>query len=128
MSVLFTITGKVTSGSQRGRSLGFPTANLNISAGDLAEGIYIASAYKEKRKIPALLFIGSALTFNEARRKVEVYLLDSGGDWYGEKIVVEALKKIRENIKFASAEELVKQMKRDELEARKYFESELKQE
>lgn len=85
------------------------------------DGIYLAHTILGERRYPALLFIGSALTFGETARKVEVYLLDGDGDWYGREVTVEALEKLRQNIKFASAEELVKQMQQDEIAARKYF-------
>jgi len=109
--------------SQRGRTLGFPTANLNIPATELAEGIYLAFTYKDEQKYRSLLFIGSALTFNETNRKVEVFVLDKIDDWYGQEITVEALKKIRDNKKFSSADELVAQMKFDVTAAKQFFDS-----
>ena len=109
--------------SQRGRTLGFPTANLNIAAADLAEGIYLAFTYNNEQKYRSLLFIGSALTFNEANRKVEVYVLEKIDDLYWQEIMVEALKKIRDNKKFSSADELIAQMKLDVVEAKQFFDS-----
>ncbi len=123
MENLFTISGIVTPSSQRGRSLGFPTANLNISADELDTGIYFAQAYYEEKAHPALLFIGAALTFGDMAKKVEVYMLDEIGDWYGHKIRVEALKKVRENIKFDTKDELIAQMEQDKKAAHEYFES-----
>ncbi|MDP3986407.1 MAG: riboflavin kinase [Candidatus Veblenbacteria bacterium] len=121
MPALFTLTGVVAPGSQRGRSLGFPTANLNVPAEGLADGIYLAYTFFNSERLASLLFIGSALTFGETVRKVEVYLLDTAGDWYGREVRVEALKKVRDNLKFASAEKLVAQIQRDEAEARAFF-------
>ncbi|HAO81384.1 MAG: Riboflavin biosynthesis protein RibF [Parcubacteria group bacterium GW2011_GWD2_43_10] len=123
MDILFKITGEVFPASQRGRTLGFPTANLNIPATELAEGIYLAFTYKDEQKYRSLLFIGSALTFNETNRKVEVFVLDKIDDWYGQEITVEALKKIRDNKKFSSADELVAQMKFDVTAAKQFFDS-----
>ncbi len=128
MKVLFSITSKVKPGSQRGRTLGFPTVNLDVPTDELIDGIYIAKVYKNKAPWPALLFIGSALTFNETQKKVEAYVLAEIGDWYGEEITVEALVKLRDNKRFGTAEELVTQMKQDELAARKYFEMEVNSE
>lgn len=123
MSILFSLEGIVTPSSQRGRSLGFPTANLNIPANELNSGIYFAQAYFEEKVYPALLFIGAALTFGDITKKVEVYMLEEIGDWYGQKIKVEVLKKVRENIKFDSKEDLIAQMEQDKKSAREYFES-----
>src|SRR3989339_1174803 len=123
MDILFKITGEVFPASQRERTLGFPTANLNIPATELAEGIYLAFTYKNEQKYRSLLFIGSALTFNETNRKVEVFVLDKIDDWYGQEITVEALKKIRDNKKFSSADELVAQMKFDVTAAKQFFDS-----
>jgi len=123
MDILFSITGIVTPASQRGRTLGFPTANLNISAEGLPTGIYLAWVHHGDRVLPALLFIGAALTFGDNAVKVEVYMLDEMGNWYGQEIRVEALKKLRDNKKFSSAAELIAQMKQDEAAARVFFES-----
>lgn len=123
MEPLFTLSGIVTPSSQRGRTLGFPTANLNILADDLATGIFIAQVNYEGRSLSALLFIGAALTFGDMAKKVEVYMLDEVGNWYGRKIEVKALQKIRENIKFDSKDELIAQMEHDKKQARNFFES-----
>lgn len=123
MEPLFIISGIVTPSSQRGRTLGFPTANLLVPLEEIQDGIYIALTKKDNRVYPSLLFIGSALTFGETGRKMEVYILDKVDDWYGEEILVESLKKIRENKKFDSADALVSQMKLDEQTAREFFES-----
>ena len=121
MPVLFTISGTVTPGSQRGRELGFPTANLDVPAAEAADGIYVAYTFFNDQRWPSLLFIGSALTFGETARKVEVYLLADASDWYGRQVRVVALKKLRDNMKFDSAAELVEQMKRDEIATHEYF-------
>ena len=121
MSKPFTITGKVSVGSQRGRSLGFPTANLAVSAEGYEDGVYLAYTYWQEKRFASLLFIGSAITFNETARKVEVYLLAGASDWYGRQVRVAALNKLRDNVKFDSAAELVEQMKRDEIATREYF-------
>ncbi len=100
----------------RGKSMGFPTANFDL-AGEMEDGIYVGRALD----LPALIFIGSNVTFGEHRRHGEAYILDYGKDLYGQEIELEILKKLRDNKKFGSREELVEQMKEDELMAREYF-------
>lgn len=123
MEKLFTVEGIVTPSSQRGRSLGFPTANLNMAADDLPTGIFFAQVYHDTKILPALLFIGAALTFGDMAKKVEVYMLEDIGNWYGQKIKVEALEKVRENMKFDSKDELIAQMEQDKKTAHEFFES-----
>ena len=112
--------GKVRKHNQRGRKLGFPTANINLIK-NIPEGIYISKTRLGNLLYPALTFIGSAKTFNEKRFHAETYILDFNQDIYGKWISVELLKKIRGNKKFNSARSLIKQMKKDEKKARDYF-------
>ena len=113
--------GKVRVHNQRGKKLGFPTANVNLKK-NIPEGIYI-SQLKLKGKIhPSLTFIGKSKTFNEQKFQSETYILNFNKNIYGKFISVKLIKKIRNNKKFNSAEELVKQMEADEKIARKYFE------
>lgn len=120
MDQSFTVTGVVTHNQGRGTSLGYPTANVAYD-GDAEEGVYVGYTYLDTRKLPSLIFIGSAVTFNEIERKMEVYILDFHEILYGKQITVEVVKKQRGNMKFDSAEALIAQMKRDEEEGRAYF-------
>lgn len=112
--------GKVRTHNKRGKSLGFPTANINLTK-KIPEGIYISKTKIQNRQYPSLTFIGKAKTFNEEKFHAETYILDFNQNIYGKWISVELLKKIRGNIKFNSADELIARMKKDEDEARKYF-------
>lgn len=114
------IWGKVKKGVQRGKSLGFPTANINLHK-NISEGIYISMAKVNGKTLPALTFIGGAKTFGEKKVLAETYFINSSLDVYGSWISVELLKKIRKNQKFKSAKELVVQMKKDKIAAEKYF-------
>lgn len=105
--------GKVRKANLRGKKLGFPTANVNLSK-DIPEGIYISKTKIENKIYPSLSFIGQASI-------AETYILNFSKNIYGKWISVNMLKKIRDNKKFSAVEELVKQMKRDEQVARKYF-------
>lgn len=112
--------GKVRKNNQRGTKLGFPTANINLSK-QIPEGIYVSKIKIDNNFYPALTFIGIAKTFNEKIFQSETYILDFNRNIYGQWISVKLIKKIRNNKKFKSAAELIKQMKKDEEEARKYF-------
>lgn len=117
--------GKVKTNSKRGKTLGFPTANVNLSLGssskNIPEGIYISKTKVNKKEFKSLTFIGASKTFNEKVYKAETYILDFRQNIYGKWITNTLIKKLRANIKFASAEGLIKQMKQDEVQARKYF-------
>lgn len=112
--------GKVKKHNQRGKKLGFPTANVNINK-NIPEGIYISKVKLQGLWYKSLTFIGQAKTFGEIRFHAETYILDFKKDIYGKWISVKLLKKIRDNKKFNSAKELIEQMKRDEKKAREYF-------
>ncbi len=124
------IRGVVKKHLGRGRKLGFPTANLEAPEG-VEGGIYVAlvhstslptspRAWGEELK-PALAFIGAAETFGEIQKRLEVYIFDFNRDLYGQEISVRLLQKLRDNIKFNSQDELIAQMKQDEIQAREFF-------
>ena len=117
---MYKFWGKVKKHNQRGKTLGFPTANINLNK-KIAEGIYISTLKIENKVYPSLTFVGKAKTFNEIKFQAETYILDFKKDLYGSWITVELLKKIRGNKKFNSEKELISQMKKDETVARKYF-------
>lgn len=112
--------GKVRIHNQRGRKLGFPTANINVSR-KIAEGIYVSKTKIGEKGYKSLTFIGTAKTFGEIKFHAENYILDFKGDLYGLWISIELLKKLRGNKKFKSADDLIKQMKDDEKMAREFF-------
>jgi riboflavin kinase/FMN adenylyltransferase len=105
------VDGSVVGGDHRGTGLGFPTANLDVSAGLLvpANGIY-AGAVGDRR---AAVSIGVNPHFRGSERRVEAYLLDWSGDLYGDRLVVELWQRLREERAFGSDEELVAQIARD---------------
>lgn len=114
--------GKVRTHNQRGKKLGFPTANINLTK-NIAEGIYVSKTKVAGKKYKSVTFVGTAKTFGEKTFQAETYILNFSSNLYGKWITVELLKKIRENKKFQSAKELVEQMKKDERKARDFFTS-----
>ncbi len=115
----YSISGIVTRGEGRGKTLGFPTANLQIPSRKLLPkiGIYAGTARIKNKPLNkewgAAVSIGKRPTFNGDQIVVEVYLLHFNGNLYGEKIEIELIKRIRDEEKFASAEDLIEKMKED---------------
>jgi riboflavin kinase/FMN adenylyltransferase len=108
----FQLCGEVTRGDQRGRTLGFPTANL-IPDDALAcpgHGVYACLANGH----PAAVSIGVRPTFQTGRGElIEAYLVDFDGDLYGTQLCLEFLERLRGERRFDTAEALVAQMHRD---------------
>jgi riboflavin kinase/FMN adenylyltransferase len=111
------LTGTVVRGDGRGRELGYPTANLAFAYRPAlpAIGIYAGWAIGQR----ALISIGRRPTFHEdGDVVVEAHLLDWEGDLYDAELRVEVAERLREERTFASVEDLVAQMRRDEAAAR----------
>jgi riboflavin kinase / FMN adenylyltransferase len=114
----FEITGEVVRGAGRGRGLGIPTANLRAEGELLPRtGIYASRARLLDGSLEraAAVSIGTNPTFVPGAREitVEAYLLDFDGDLYGKRLRLELLARLREERRFASADELVAQIHRD---------------
>lgn len=107
----------------RGRSLGYPTANIRKVNIKFDDGVYFGFATLGKFKHePALIFIGAPETFDNSESRVEAYLLDiPDEDYYDQKLMLSLEKFWRPNQKFASLNELKHAMRDDELAARKWF-------
>ena len=117
------ICGTVVPGDQRGRTIGFPTANIVVETGvEPARGIY-ATLVRESGKVEPLWmgagYFGDRPTFNTNRTFFEVYLLDQDIDLYGRELIVQFVDLIRPDQSFKSVEALVAQMKSDCEAARK---------
>ncbi|GAK02012.1 riboflavin kinase [Geomicrobium sp. JCM 19037] len=123
----YELSGTVIRGDQRGRELGFPTANVELTSNFIvpATGVYFVTVKTAQGEKRGLCNIGYLPTFFEDRQdvSVEVYVLDFDGDLYGEQMDVQFLDKVRDDEKFDRVEDLVTQMKEDEKKARAYFTS-----
>jgi riboflavin kinase/FMN adenylyltransferase len=122
------LEGTVVVGDLRGRSLGFPTANLAFDYAPAmpALGIYVGQVAVPERGVgpghPALVSVGVRPTFHDdGRVLVEVHLLDFDGDLYGARLQVDLLERLREERRFEDAAALVTQMKLDDAAARSYL-------
>jgi riboflavin kinase / FMN adenylyltransferase len=112
----FEIEGVVVSGDARGGTLGFPTANLRVE-GDLlvpAHGIYAGAALGTR----AATSIGVNPHYGGVEQRVETFLLDYEGDLYGQRLIVELWRRLRDERSFDTEAELVDQIARDVEETR----------
>ena len=108
----------------RGRGLGFPTANIAAPGGGKllpCQGIYAVRASLRTEIRSGLLHLGPRPTFAGSPPSIELYILDFDQDIYGERVRVDFLTRLRDVRPFATASELVDQMKKDRHMAREYF-------
>lgn len=119
----FSLSGIVRHGEARGRTLGFPTANIAISPARAmpANGAYAVRARFEGRDRFGIASIGCHPTFGGEERRLEVHLLDFAGDLYDTSMMVEFIARLREEKTFPSAQALQRQLCADEAAARKIF-------
>lgn len=113
----FMVEGTVVSGDRRGRTLGFPTANLVPEDGYVYPGYGVYAAFANGR--PAAVSIGVRPTFETGRGVlIETYVIDHEEDMYGKPLRVAFAKRLRGEKRFDGTEELIEQMHRDVEEAR----------
>jgi riboflavin kinase/FMN adenylyltransferase len=119
----FSIAGRVVHGDELGRTIGFPTANLPLRRQvSPVKGVYaVEVAGLGDKLLPGVANIGTRPTVAGVRQQLEVHLLDVVMDLYGRHIDVILRKKIRNEQRFASLDELKAQIARDELTARELF-------
>lgn len=115
--------GKVRKGRARGKSLGFPTANINAPK-SMEEGVYVSKTKIGKSVFPSVTFVGKAKTFGDTVPFAESYILDFNKDIYGRWISIRLLRKLRGNKKFSSKQSLIQQMKRDVSLAKEFLQKE----
>ena len=120
------VEGVVVRGQQRGRALGFPTANLQTPPHTAipADGVYagwlssLAADGTVRQRWPAAISIGTNPTFEAGERTVEAYALDRDDlDLYGVQVAIDFGARLRETVKFGSVDELIAQMHQDVAEA-----------
>jgi riboflavin kinase/FMN adenylyltransferase len=116
----FSLRGTVVEGDRRGRTIGFPTANLRIPPEHVlpADGVYACRVLLDGVELPAVTNIGVRPTFGSLGRTVETHLLDWSGDLYGRSIRVAFVNRLRGEQRFSGVEALVAQIKADAERAR----------
>lgn len=123
----YKIEGMVVHGDKRGRTIGFPTANIKTHAPYVypSNGVYAVEMETEHGRFQGVCNIGIRPTFYDKEKKplIEVHLFDFNGDLYGETVTVRWYKKIRSEQKFSGIDELKAQIEKDKEEALTYFAS-----
>ncbi len=120
----YRLAGLVGAGDGRGRSLGFPTANLTVSPHKLqpARGVYAVRVRGSGlASAPGVVNLGARPTFGEGPPTVEVHILDFEGDLRGERLELDFVERLRPERKFAGAGELSAQIGRDADAARAHL-------
>jgi len=112
---LFSLKGRVVTGSRRGIELGFPTANLSVNSGQALpkSGVYVTRAHIDDKIYPSVTNIGFCPTFGGTECTIEVHILDYQGDLYQHEMRIDIVERLRDEKKFDSPAELKKQIAED---------------
>ncbi len=121
----YTLEGTVIRGKQLGRTIGYPTANVEVSESLKlipGNGVYFVSVTTSGSGYFGMMNIGTnPTTDNDGLRKIEVHLFDFNGDLYGKRVTVQLLSRIRDELTFTSLDTLKQAIANDELIARKWM-------
>lgn len=130
LNYYYTLTGRVVTGEHIGTGLGYPTANvMSDNAEKLipADGVYaVLASIDGSEPMQAMMNIGKRPTFNGKQRTLEVNILDFKGDLYGKQVAISFVKLVRLEQHFSSADELKRQIEKDEVLIRDIFEKIIK--
>ena len=122
----YSIRGPVVHGHHTGHAIGFPTANLDTAKVQIpGTGVYAVRIQHEGKTFQGAVNIGFNPTFNRDRLSVEVHIFDFDENIYGQEVEVMFVDRIRSEMAFKSAEELVEQIKKDIETARALLEADL---
>ncbi|WP_396181919.1 riboflavin biosynthesis protein RibF, partial [Flavobacterium sp.] len=122
----YMLSGKVVKGNQLGRTIGFPTANIQISENYKLipkNGVYIVSAIMKNQTVFGMMNIGIKPTLSDNIPTIEVHLFDFSEDIYGQKVQVNVIERLREEQKFESLEALKSQLEIDKKNTIQYFQN-----
>lgn len=111
----YSVTGTIVRGEQRGRALGFPTINVAPPPDKLLphDGIYATWVVLGEQRYRAASSLGVRPTFGGGPRKLEAYILDFDQEVYGQEATIAFVERLRDEIRFDSAEDLAKQIAKD---------------
>jgi len=116
---LYRLRGKVGHGQGRGRTIGFPTANLQgIETLIPGDGVYAVRAWHGETCWPGAANVGPNPTFGETTRKIEVHLIGFQGDLTSQSLAIDFVERLRETRPFSGVDALVEQLKKDVATAR----------
>jgi len=117
----YAFSGTVVAGDQRGRSLGYPTINIALPSPRKLlppDGVYAVRARTTRGIFGGMMNLGGRPTFGDLERTLEVHLFDVSGDWYGEHLSVDFVRRLRDVIRFDGVDALVAQLGEDARNAR----------
>ena len=119
----YRMCGRVAHGDKRGRTIGFPTANIHLHRQNTpVKGVFAVELFGIKGEpVTGVANVGTRPTVDGTRSLLEVHLFDFAEEIYGEYVHVEFVHKLRDEVKFDSFEELKKQIDLDAEQARDYF-------
>jgi len=122
----FTLRGKVVPGTDRGKELGFPTANIWPNSLKVLppDGVYATRVRVGEKMFPSVTNIGVRPTFGGGERWIEVHIPDFQGDLYGKKLSLEFVERLRGELRFATPEDLKSQIAKDVSKAQTIIEKE----
>jgi riboflavin kinase/FMN adenylyltransferase len=118
----YSLGGRVMPGAARGRGLGFPTINVappNSRKLLPPQGVYAVRVQTPGGSHGGMLNLGPRPTFGEQAVGIEAHLFDTSGDWYGARVRVDFIARLRDTQKFSTPAALVEQLRRDEDDARR---------
>ena len=117
----YMLSGKVIDGKKLGRTIGFPTANLEINQQKVIpkKGVYYTNVKINEKIFKGITSVGNNPTVNGQELTVETYILDFSNDIYGKEVNIYFIDRIRDEIKFNNINELIEQLKRDKKFAEK---------
>lgn len=113
MSDMLTIEGEVIHGAKLGRRMGFPTANMEVGGVDVENGVYLSRVSIDGREWKAMSNVGVRPSVDGKCRLLETHIFDFRGDLYGRRLSVCLIRKIRDERRFASVDELRAQLQAD---------------
>lgn len=120
----YQLAGTVVKGRQLGRTIGFPTANILVTDSSKmvpADGVYAVRVHRKSETLKGMLNIGMRPTVDGHSRTIEVNILDFDADIYGETLILEFVKRIRDEKKFDGLEALKQQLENDRMATREIF-------
>lgn len=119
----YSLHGMVIHGKKIGRTIGFPTANIEISNEKLLPkaGAYVVKVYLDKNELLGMLSIGNNPTFNGEKTTIEVHILDFNSDIYGKNIKISFYDFLHTQIKFESVEGLIEILNEDKRRTQDFF-------
>ncbi|MFZ5970218.1 MAG: bifunctional riboflavin kinase/FAD synthetase [Bacteroidota bacterium] len=116
----YSLSGQVVKGDKLGRMLGFPTANIDVDSHHKLiplEGIYAATVEHQQQIYQGMLYIGNRPTVDGSKRNIEVNIFHFDQEIYGERLKINLIAALRQDIRFSDLEGLKEQLQKDKLHA-----------